>query len=75
MDDFLSSEDVDRPPVIKGHSTNLIQDVHSYFPDTEVKSAQVHWVRNPFLWFEANKSKPHVTDRGLQMEFATSTQV
>ena len=58
--DLLSSEDVDRAPVksvIVGHLTNLIQDFHSYFPDMEEKSAQLDWVRNPFLLSEANGSK------------------
>lgn len=86
LDDFLSSEDVDRAPVksvIVGHLTNLIQDLHSYFPDLEEKSAQLDWVRNPFLLSEENRSKLPVTDqekllevssdRGFQMKFSTST--
>lgn len=59
LDDFLSSEDVDRAPVklvIVGHLTKLIQDFHSYFPDMEEKSAQLDWVRNPFLLSKANQS-------------------
>uniref|UniRef100_A0A3B4ZJ55 DUF4371 domain-containing protein n=1 Tax=Stegastes partitus TaxID=144197 RepID=A0A3B4ZJ55_9TELE len=84
--DFLSSEDVGRAPVklvIVGHLTTLIQDFHSYFPDTEEKSAQLDWVRNPCLVSEANRSKLPVTyqeklvevssDRGFQMKFSTST--
>uniref|UniRef100_A0A8C3AQM9 Uncharacterized protein n=1 Tax=Cyclopterus lumpus TaxID=8103 RepID=A0A8C3AQM9_CYCLU len=50
-------EDVDRAPiksVIVGHLTNLIQDFHSFFPD---KSAELDWVRNPFLLSEASGSK------------------
>ncbi|XP_055487049.1 zinc finger MYM-type protein 6-like [Leucoraja erinacea] len=86
LDDFLSSEDVDRAPVklvIVGHLTKLIQDFHSYFPDMEEKSAQLDWVRNPFLLSKANRSKLPVTyqekllevssDRGLQMKFAMFT--
>ena len=77
---------MDRAPVksvIMGHLTNLIQDFQSYFPDMEEKSAQLDWVRNPFLLSEANGSKLPVTyqekllevssDRDLQMKFATST--
>nr|XP_054593370.1 SCAN domain-containing protein 3-like [Nothobranchius furzeri] len=86
LDDFLSSEDVDRAQVkliIVEHLTKLIQDFHSYFPDMEEKSAQLDWVRNPFLLSEANRRKLPVTyqekllevssDRGLQMKFSMCT--
>ncbi|XP_070408970.1 SCAN domain-containing protein 3-like [Nothobranchius furzeri] len=48
LDDFLSSEDVDRAQVkliIVEHLTKLIQDFHSYFPDMEEKSAQLDWMK------------------------------
>ncbi|XP_060755410.1 zinc finger BED domain-containing protein 5-like [Neoarius graeffei] len=86
VDDFLSGKDVNRAPVkslIVGHLANLIQNFHSYFSEIEEKSAQLDWVRNPFLLSEANRSKLPVadqekllevsSDRGLQMKFATST--
>uniref|UniRef100_A0A3B3TD34 DUF4371 domain-containing protein n=1 Tax=Paramormyrops kingsleyae TaxID=1676925 RepID=A0A3B3TD34_9TELE len=86
VDDFLSSDDVDRAPVksvIVGHLTTLIQDFHSYFPDMMEKSALLNWVRNPFFLSEANRSRLPVTyqekllevtsDCGLQMKVATST--
>lgn len=86
VDAFLSSEDVETAPVklvIVGHLANLINGFHSYFPDMEEKSAQLDWVRNPFLLSKANRSKLPVThqeklmevasDRGLQMKFGTST--
>lgn len=86
VDAFLSSEDVNRAPlkaVIMGHLTNLIQDFHSYVPNMEEKSAQLDWVRNPFLLSEAKRSKLPLSyeekllelssDRGFQMKFSTST--
>uniref|UniRef100_A0A3B4ZJB4 HAT C-terminal dimerisation domain-containing protein n=1 Tax=Stegastes partitus TaxID=144197 RepID=A0A3B4ZJB4_9TELE len=62
VEDFLSSEDVDRAPVKSGF--------HSYFPDMGEKSAQLDRVRNPFLVSEANRMS---SDRGFQMKFSTST--
>uniref|UniRef100_A0A8C6LL81 DUF4371 domain-containing protein n=1 Tax=Nothobranchius furzeri TaxID=105023 RepID=A0A8C6LL81_NOTFU len=86
LEDFLSSEDVDRAQVkmiIVEHLTKLIQDFHSYFPDMEEKSAQLDWVTNPFLLSEANRRKLPVTyqekllevssDRGLQMKCSMCT--
>ncbi len=58
MDDFLSSEDVERAPVksiIEGHLANLIGGFNSYFPDVEEKSVQLDCSRNPFLLSEANR--------------------
>lgn len=51
VDDFLSSEDVERAPVksiIEGHLANLIGGFNS---------VQLDWVRNPFLLSEANRRK------------------
>ncbi|XP_038162410.1 SCAN domain-containing protein 3-like [Cyprinodon tularosa] len=86
LDAFLCSEDVATAPVklvIVGHLANLISGFHSYFADMDEKSAQLDWVRNPFLLSEANRSKLPVShqeklmevasDRGLQMKFGAST--
>lgn len=86
LDAFLSNEDVATAPVklvIAGHLANLISGFHSYFADMDEKSAQLDWVRNPFLLSEANRSKLPVShqeklmevasDRGLQMKFGAST--
>jgi len=69
--------------IIEGHLANLIGSFHSYFPDMEEKSAQLDWVRNPFLLSKANRRKLLVShqetlldvssDRSLQMKFGTST--
>ncbi|CAB4057768.1 unnamed protein product [Lepeophtheirus salmonis] len=66
VDYFLSYVDVNRAPansIIVGHLTNLIPDFHSYFPDLEKKSAQLDWVRDPFLLSETNRSKLPITDQ------------
>ena len=88
VDDFLSSEDVDRAPV---KLVIVAWDIWPTwfkifiptFPDMEDKATQLDWVRNPFLLSEAYRSKLSVTnqetllevssDCGLQMKFATST--
>lgn len=60
VDAFLSREDVERAPVksiIEEHLANLIVSFNSYFPDMEEKSAQLSWVRNPFLLSEENRNK------------------
>ncbi|XP_037124359.1 SCAN domain-containing protein 3-like isoform X2 [Syngnathus acus] len=86
VDAFLSNEDVETAPVklvIVGHLANLIKGFHCYFADMGEKSAQLDWVRNPFLLSEAKRSKLPAThqeklmevasDRGLQMKFGAST--
>lgn len=64
---------------------NLIGSLHSYFPDVEEKSAQLDWVRNPFLLSEANRRKLPVShqeqlldvssDCGLQINIDSHTVV
>lgn len=86
VDAFLSNEDVDRAPVkaiIEGHLANLTSGFNSYFPDIQEKSAQLDWVRNPFLLAESKRIKLPASlqenlidvssDRGLQMKFESST--
>lgn len=84
MDAFLSNEDVEKVPVklvIVGHLANLINGFRSYFPDMEEKSAQLDWVRNPFLLSASKQASCHssgklievASDRGLQMKFGTYT--
>lgn len=60
VDAFLSGEDVEKAAVksiIEGHLANMTGGFHFYFPDMEEKSAQLDWVRNPFLLSETNRMK------------------